>query len=273
MPDEDLCSQPPILTTELRVPAFWWDGQPNFGDALTKFVLSTVDIRAEWCLPKDAAIIGIGSVLEHVPEDTTAIIFGTGFQFASSRKCFPRARIAAMRGKHSATNAGIDPKEVLLGDPGILFDRVNVPSEYRVGIVPHYVDCEDPRLSKLEQRCGNDLQLIDVRTNDAALVRDKIATCGCVLSSSLHGLVVALGLGKPVCWIELSDRVLGKGFKFHDFYSAFELDASPKTLTGHENATELETMCAEPPALVSTRKDALLSSLQRLYESLYGELH
>jgi hypothetical protein len=52
-----------------------------------------------------------------------------------------------------------------------------------------------------------------------------IAGCDFVLSSSLHGLVVADSFGIPNAWLRVSDRQRGEGFKYRDYYAAFGLEA------------------------------------------------
>lgn len=46
-------------------------------------------------------------------------------------------------------------------------------------------------------------------------------SCKCVLSSSLHGLIVADALGVPNRRIVLSDKIIGGDLKFDDYYSVY----------------------------------------------------
>lgn len=61
--------------------------------------------------------------------------------------------------------------------------------------------------------------VIDV-SNPWTEVVDAIRSSDVVLSSSLHGLIVAEAYGIPASWIRISDRLQGGSFKFNDYYLA-----------------------------------------------------
>jgi hypothetical protein len=67
--------------------------------------------------------------------------------------------------------------------------------------------------------------IIDV-TRPPLEVIAAIAGCERIISSSLHGIVVADAFGLPRRW-ETFDRVQGRGFKFHDYSSALGLKIEP----------------------------------------------
>ena len=50
-------------------------------------------------------------------------------------------------------------------------------------------------------------------------VIDEILKCNKIVSSSLHGIVLAEAYGIPAKWEKYSDDVLGNGFKFRDYLS------------------------------------------------------
>ena len=47
---------------------------------------------------------------------------------------------------------------------------------------------------------------------------NKLCECEFILSSSLHGIILSDADHIPNMWIKLSDKVLGDGFKFRDYF-------------------------------------------------------
>jgi pyruvyltransferase len=118
----------------------------------------------------------------------------------------------------------------IYGDPALLTpllypeDKFGSEKTHEIGIVPHWVDREsvkvnDPRVMVLDLHWSPE-------TFISAMLR-----CERIVSSSLHGIVFAEAYGIPVDWVELSDNVIGRGFKFHDYYLGTGRDA-PVPLTG-----------------------------------------
>ena len=74
-------------------------GHGNFGDKLTPMLLRHHGIPCEWAPPEHAELIGIGSVLEKVPETFRGTLWTTGFKYGQSHGNFPAAKVLAVRGK------------------------------------------------------------------------------------------------------------------------------------------------------------------------------
>lgn len=248
------------------IPAFWWKAQPNFGDLLTKTVFSQQGINVRWSSPRLARLIGIGSILEHLPEDSTATILGAGLMHQKNGRGYPSADFLAVRGKLTAKLLKLNLKDIALGDPGLILkiEENFLEKKFRIGLVPHYVDKKNSIVINLKNRLGAELTVIDVENANALATAREIAACSAILSSSLHGLVVAWGLGIPCAWIQLSDLIVGKGFKFHDFYSVFNIKyASPRKLQGFESISKLESFCTPPPRLIAKRQRELILAFEK----------
>ena len=78
-----------------------------------------------------------------------------------------------------------------------------------------------PRL-KGRWRDSAQLQLIDIQ-DPIETVIDRIASCDCIASSSLHGLIVSHAYGVPAVWIKFRDLPSGDDVKFHDYYLSLGL--------------------------------------------------
>jgi hypothetical protein len=132
-------------------------------------------------------------------------------------------QIRAVRGPYTREQVGAGCPDVY-GDPALLLPRFHVPrfpKMHRVGIVPHYVDYH------LVKSIVKDCPVINVLNENPIEVADQICECEYIISSSLHGLIVANAYGIPAGWAEFSDDVNGAGFKFHDYYAA--IGVSPYT--------------------------------------------
>lgn len=112
--------------------------------------------------------------------------------------------------------------DIPTGDAGILASHIfNEWQEkrYDVGIIPHICDVNDPAVAALAQNYDNSV-IINLRDEPIEVLR-QIDRCKVILSSSLHGLIVADSFHIPNKHIVFSDRPKGDGFKFDDYYSGF----------------------------------------------------
>ena len=124
----------------------------------------------------------------------------------------------------------LNAQNAAVGDPGLLVSNVlpNMVSKekkHAIGIVPHYWDKEDPQVERFFD-CFPDAKFLDVFNDVETFIRE-MTECEFIMSSSLHGLIMADAFQIPNQWIVVSDRVEGKNFKFYDYYSVFDM-ASPE---------------------------------------------
>lgn len=229
----------------------------NFGDMLTPLLLKYYGLVAIPTLPKDADLFCAGSILDKVSPDFTGTILGSGL-LRDERRNLSKANIMAVRG--SLTRDRIDaPEKTVLGDPGILVDRLlsrRQQKRYKIGFVPHYEDKDDARLIELHRHFPKQTTIIDVKNEPIAVI-NKIDQCEFILSSSLHGLITADSLGIPNSWIYLSDKVIGGGFKFYDYATSLNTQIEPQVLTGQESLDNLVNLTHEVHKNVEELKNNL----------------
>ncbi|MCQ4287302.1 polysaccharide pyruvyl transferase family protein [Pseudomonas stutzeri] len=205
--------------------------QRNFGDYLSPLLVEMLaGKQVEYTPISRAEMMAIGSIL---PRERKARRFflprrlhvwgaGTdapGLSFSS------RHYYHALRGVKSCEQVAGLRDSPALGDPGLLAghwwgDRVKPAKTHRVGIIPHYVDREHPAIIDASKLPG--VLLIDVFWPVEEVLR-AIQSCSFVLSSSMHGLIVADAFEVPNRRLRLSNGLISD-FKFVDYYSAFSLN-------------------------------------------------
>jgi len=180
------------------IKAYYWKGKPNFGDLLTPLLLKRFcNLSSEWSDSSAAHLIGVGSILEKLDNDRCYIIAGSGFLKEGSKRENGRDWILGLRGplslkriKVPSSNSGI-----VLADPGLLADEL-VPLEDKVhdlGIVSHWSDTTlslNPTFLKYKP-------LIINVADDPLKVISQIGKCKKIVSSSLHGIILADAFGIP----------------------------------------------------------------------------
>jgi len=205
----------------------------NFGDEITIPLIERLwGMQVVPTSVHTADIIGAGSILDMLSRPRALRwtpkwllnrlpdlhVWGSGFLLADSEAYWLRPlKVHSVRGRLSA--ARLPGFRGPVGDPGILADRLLdklPPQDTEVVFVPHYVDerlvasLELPRFWKVAH---TDAAVLDVVT--------AIAASEIVVSSSLHGLIVADALGKPAIWARSANGLhTGSDYKFYDHASA-----------------------------------------------------
>lgn len=273
----DFCLKRNPKTPHLPV---YWSYSDNFGEWITSQILRSMGIYAEYTCVPDSKLVSTGSILEQLPADYKGIILGSGFIHETSRVAFDQADVWAVRGNLTAERiSSVRTKAAALGDPGLLAGNIGIKrleKKYRLGIIPHYSDYHlvfSGALRNLRQNNPGEVNIIDVQQSPVTVIR-QIMMCETVLSSSLHGLIVADALGIPNQWIEFSTLV-GGHFKFHDYYSSLGIFCAPEVnISGKENTADLISLAnLKPIEAVSQRKDELLKLFKRISTmTVNGEL-
>lgn len=209
------------------VDCYWWTEIPNFGDRLAPLLLEKFSgIQPKWNTISRSRVATVGSILEHIPPLWDGHILGAGKLFENSRLhlYLKTAKIWALRGPLSARD--VPWCRYALGDPGLLADELVGLQEkrYDLGIVPHWQDttlAKDPRFQKLP--AGSSVIIIDPTGDPLSVVR-QIGQCRKIVTSSLHGMIVADTFSIPRR-VEMCPGVLldGGDFKFRDYSASIGL--------------------------------------------------
>jgi len=215
--------------------------QGNVGDELTKIIfehytdlkIKIVDGEKERV---HCDLLGIGSILSAYTPNSKGIVWTTG-SMNNGPKNLKNARVFAVRGKKTLNLIkGCDKSKVMLGDGGLICDfaRKDIPKKYKLGIIPHFVDYDDKVVKKIVES-NTEIKLIDICSGFDNVTKE-LQSCERVISSSLHGLVLSDCFEIPNDWVKLSDKVLGKGFKFADYYSVFDItNKKPMKITTEDD--------------------------------------
>jgi hypothetical protein len=198
---------------------YYWNSRKNFGDALTSLLIKKFTrLESVWCPPEYAELVMVGSILEHLPPDYTGVIAGAGKLHESTRLNFGLAKVLAVRGPLTAK--GMKGNNIILADPGLIADELVGEQEklYDLGIVPHWSDTaleRNPIFTKYNPH------IIRV-SEDPLKVIKEIGQCKKIVSSSLHGIVLADAFSIPRR-IEIAPKMLshpkqeGGIFKWKDY--------------------------------------------------------
>lgn len=201
----------------------------NLGDELNFFLLGELTGKKivnykDVYTQKKINYVCIGSVVDSLANEDS-VIWGAGMIEEDRIVRTPPKRVCAVRGpqtRRCLLSQGIDcPK--IYGDPALLLPLVypiKCNRKYEIGIVPHVDDFNDPKVKELSTqfdsvkiiKMGGYAQWTDVV--------DDICSCEYRISSSLHGLIIADAYNIPNVWVEFSDRVVGNGFKFYDYFQS-----------------------------------------------------
>lgn len=167
-------------------------------------------------------LLCIGSVVGRM--NKASLIWGSGALYGNQiLKCKPR-KIFAVRGHYTRSfllEQGIECPEVY-GDPALLLPLIYKPNfskKYKIGIIPHYTEYE---LSHVVEYRNAHPEVLFIKMRgyyNWKDVIDQIASCESVVSSSLHGLIIADAYGIENVWAKFSKELEGGDFKFLDYFS------------------------------------------------------
>lgn len=224
---------------ESHLNTYWATGVINFGDWLGPHLLRRFTgkrpMQSNRVGLPDSRLYSVGSVLGWIKRSDVDV-WGSGLIRPLSedeiqhRRKLAKVRIHSVRGRltqqHLVEKLGWDVPDVF-GDPALLLPSVYSPpatpdygTERKIVFTPHdahrlfYKDFKHPNVDMIHVR------------RDFRDVVDPISSARAVISTSLHGLIVAQAYGIPWLWLNVEDQPLwGADFKFEDFFSTLDRSA------------------------------------------------
>lgn len=208
---------------------YYWSDQKNFGDRLMPLIIGKLfpDVKLESVSLDNAELIGVGSLLtffnswhyQHLfynGKKNRRVFWGTGMLTSDMPKSIPNSELVLVRGELTKKEMNLG-KDIPVGDPGLLMSLV-IPKQQgtdKIMIVPHYLDYDSDKLEKFKH---NDyFEILDVRESPEKIIK-KISSSSFVMSSSLHGLIIADSYQIPNVLYNISGNI--NFFKYDDYYSA-----------------------------------------------------
>ena len=234
-----------------KIKIFWFNRYPNVGDLLGPWIVQKLSphstlIYSTYVTRKEALriVIGallrfrlpakeylrrlfvappilftIGSILDHCNKDI--VVWGSGFQ--NEGETCTQGRFIAVRGyesKNRLLQLGLKiPDNLSIGDPAILTPLLYTPhvvKKHKLGIVMHNKDC-DYCIQNFSQ-----YHLISVVTSEIESFLTDMCSCQYILTTSLHGLILAHTYGIPALWMQ-KNWIGSDGFKFKDYFSSVQM--------------------------------------------------
>lgn len=248
----------------------------NFGDALMEPLLRELfGLEVQFTSLARAELLGVGSILDAYSRRTRyrkvpfhhrrpwrqLHVWGSGFMEGATEAIWPQSlHVHAVRGPFSRNrllHVHHQP-DLPLGDPGLLLPLIWPASGAKnvaVSVIPHFATLQifrDKYLNILPETW----QIIDLLSPPQDVCR-KIAASDIVISSSLHGLIVADAYGVPSCWMTPTGRIKGDGTKFQDYFLSVGIIREP---------ISLDLILADPKTLpdlasVAVVKEEMIGSL------------
>lgn len=216
-----------------RLPVFYHDID-NFGDQLTPFILEKIYNKKVFIQYSSMykRVMGVGSIL-HFSNNQT-LIWGSGIidpdKYNSKNISLDYKKILALRGEKTRDVLEQKLKITIncpLGDPALTiksFYKPKIEKTFKIGLVPHYVDVPFVTAVTTKSLWFKNIKIIDVTQAPESVIND-IVSCEYILSSSLHGLIIADVYGVSNIWVKFTDQLLGGDFKFYDYYSTTDLES------------------------------------------------
>lgn len=271
-----------------KINLVYWN-QPNFGDLLSPYIVSKLsgekiqykrgvaslrysrkeiiqlikskdwDGLKEMLFNWQNSIVAVGSIINL--GNSKSKVWGAGFM--NSEQPFPGSKLYAVRGHYTREklrSMGFNPCAVV-GDPALLLPIIHkiTPPELNninilICIIPHWTEVD-----YFKERFGNKYTIIDFRTTKIEPTIEKIVNNNIILSTSLHGIIVAHAYGIPCIWIK-KGYIHTDGIKFKDYFSSVGIQE-------YNGFTDIDSILQSQESVIeffSRHKDISLPDRERI---------
>ncbi len=262
-------SKPLNFKNHKKIPLFYWSerrfifrDKENYGDLLSKYLVEKISgkevefvhpKKQPWYKIRKSNLLAIGSIIHHASKES--IVWGSGI--IDHGQHIQKADFRAVRGPRTRDyllKLGYDCPAVY-GDPAILlpdYYRPQITRKYKLGIVPHYHDY-DKALKIFSGR--EEVKVVDLLSMDVEATTREILECDRILSTSLHGLIVAQAYGIPAVWIKMSDKIFGNDIKYADYLESVGLETyEAEVVEDGISEDKISALFENYPGLVSEEK-------------------
>lgn len=257
-----------IFKNYRKLPLFYWSeikfifkDKENYGDLLSKYLIEKISgKKIKFIQPKKQPflkfnkrnLLAIGSIIHHASKDS--IVWGSGI--IDFNQQIAEADFRAVRGPRTRDyllSLGYSCPEIY-GDPAIFLPDYYSPrieKKYSLGVIPHYHDLE---LAKEIFSGWEGVKVIDLLTLDIEATTREILECEKIISTSLHGIIVAHAYQIPGIWVKMSDKIFGNDIKYVDYLESVSLEIyKPLFITQKIKRSEITSLFTSLPYLPSLK--------------------
>ena len=204
----------------------------NYGDLLSRYLVEKTSgketrfvhpKKQPWYKTNKTNLLAIGSIIHHASKDS--VVWGSGI--IDNDQHIENAHFRAVRGPRTRDyllELGYNCPEVY-GDPALLlpdYYRPRVSKKYKLGIVPHYHDYDKAQKIFAGRE---EVKVVDLLTLDVEATTREILECERILSTSLHGLIVAQAYGISAVRVKMSNKLFGNDIKYTDYLESVGLES------------------------------------------------
>lgn len=241
-----------------RVKMFWWEHPHpgNLGDILSPYIIEKLTNIPPKFVARNKGLLSIGSIIKWASNNSQ--VWGAG---TSSRLIdLPAdAEYFAVRGPYTRDevlrNGGNCPE--VYGDPAWILPTIYKPKvdkKYKLGVILHYTH-EDT-----DTKFHDDVCMISIRRIGFDQIEEfvkEMMECEKIISTSLHGVIIANAYNIPVIWASCDDasrNIHGDGVKFKDYFSTVGIPEDIKPINISDYDTISSTTFSDKDFLLPSKR-------------------